>query len=137
MAGNGANGCPPSGSLAPLLEQLGYSATASGEAASKVVAAAGELSPRSVAAALGLMARTREGLVQHNDAASALSNLSIDDNQTSSWQPEMLVDAVKARAPDLDWSAVAEALDQVITVAASHCWKHTNKSCCDLYTRPV
>ena len=115
MAGNGQNGATPDGSLALLLEQLGYSATGSEAAARKVVAAAGELSPRSVAAALGLMTRTREGLtIQSNDAASALGGLSLDDSQTSSWQPQVLVDAIKAAAPGLDWSAVAEALDQVI-----------------------
>ena len=114
MAGNGLNGAMPDGSLALLLEQLGYSATGSEAAARKVVAAAGELSSRSVAAALGLMARTREGLTSEgNNAASALGSLSLDDNQTSSWQPQVLVDAIKAAAPALDWSSVAEALDQV------------------------
>jgi hypothetical protein len=115
MAGNGLNGATPDSSLALLLEQLGYSATGSEAAARKVVAAAGVLSPRSVAAALGLMARTREGLTsQSNDAASALGGLSLDDSQTSGWQPQVLVEAIKAAAPGLDWSAVAEALDQVI-----------------------
>ncbi len=113
MAGHGGSGS--GGGLAPLLEQLGYAATASDTAARKVVSHAGELSPQAVAAALGLMARTREGLApRREDApaalASALGGLSLDGSP--SWQPEALVDAIKAHAPDLDWSVVAASLDQ-------------------------
>lgn len=91
MAGETPSGSAPSGSLAPLLEQLGYAATASDAAAAKLVAVAGELSPRSVGAALGLMARTREGLAPGREDAPAglalaLSGLSLEGSQTSGWQ---------------------------------------------------
>lgn len=115
MAADGANGA--AGGLAPLLEQLGYPATASDAAARKVMSHAGELNPAAVAAALGLMARTREGFTPSRrgesppELASALGGLSLD-GASSAWQPEALVDAVKFRAPGLDWAAVAEALDQ-------------------------
>ena len=94
-----ANGTKAGGSLAALLEELGYAATADETAARKVVGATGDLSPATIARALTLLARTREGLKAdaRGSAASlaaALGGLSLDSG-AQGWNADELVDAIK------------------------------------------
>ena len=104
-----------SSKLASLLEELGYPATATDVTAAKVVKYASDSAdPAGVAAALGVIVRAADAHAPSDRAeslASAIGGLSLVD-PAKGWNVNAFVDAVKAAAPALDWSAVAAALDQ-------------------------
>lgn len=102
--------------LASLLEELGYSATATEATAASVAKYASDSSdPAGVAAALGILVRTAEGSHAQSDRAEALASaiggFSLSD-RAKGWNVNALVDAIKGVAPGLDWDAVAAGLDQ-------------------------
>lgn len=111
-------------SVADLLAELGYSCTASTSAMLEVLSQLDPyaLNPLAIARVIAMMVRTAEG---HRDMASlqtSMLDLSLDrkdpavpkDLQT--WNTDAFVEALKTVNPELNWRAVAEALDEAACI---------------------
>lgn len=100
--------------LSDLLRELDCAATASDATALSVVKYASDSAdPSGIAAALACMVNNPSNGVPSSAAhslASAIGGLSIRE-ETNGWNPNALVDAIKAQNPSIDWTKVSEALE--------------------------
>lgn len=103
-------------SIADIMKELGYGCTASILQCKEMLSLFLPLTEVTVARILGMVVRTRSGIEDNLNMFStfrtALGSISAaDPSPLSSWNADVLIDAIKQLAPGLNWVTVLDNLD--------------------------
>ncbi|KAK9148278.1 hypothetical protein Scep_007035 [Stephania cephalantha] len=103
-------------SMADIMMEMGHGCTASISQCKELLSLFLPLSEVTLARILGTLSRTRTGLEDGQSTCATFfsaigCNSLVDSTWSSSWNVEILVDAIKQLAPDTDWIKVMENLD--------------------------
>ncbi|XP_020519676.1 CCR4-NOT transcription complex subunit 1 isoform X1 [Amborella trichopoda] len=103
-------------SMADVMKELGYGCTINGSHCKDILALFSPLNEVRIARIISTIARTRTGLEDNQGAYSTFcsaigNNSTTDSSWLSSWNVDVLLDAIKQLAPEINWSSVMENLD--------------------------
>ncbi|BBN05282.1 CCR4-NOT transcription complex subunit 1 [Marchantia polymorpha subsp. ruderalis] len=101
---------------AAVMEELGYSCTSDVECFKEILALFPSITAKDVARLVGMIARTHKGLDDaqgtHGTFSTALcSTEHLLPDYVSTWNVDVLLDALNQLVPDLNWISVIENLD--------------------------
>ncbi|XP_059312955.1 uncharacterized protein LOC132064095 isoform X1 [Lycium ferocissimum] len=103
-------------SIADIMNELGYGCTATILQCKEMLSLFLPLTEVTVARILGMVVRTRSGIEDNLNVFSTFraalgSSTASDPSPLSSWNADVLIDAIKQLAPGLNWVTVMENLD--------------------------
>ncbi|KAK4372034.1 hypothetical protein RND71_007418 [Anisodus tanguticus] len=103
-------------SIADIMKELGYGCTATILQCKEMLSLFLPLTEATVARILGMVVRNRSGIEDNLNVLSTFhaalgSSSAADPSPLSSWNVDILIDAIKQLAPGLNWVTVMENLD--------------------------